>query len=123
MHLKFNLELESIATHALFLVRENKLERLPLNALLSQVLDPNILTSEGKLLFKSWIVDPFGSFERSVFQDNSTIKQPNTSVWLKTMEESYMSMLGKYIFTDEESIMLGCLKMQVFQNKKTFFSR
>ena len=41
------------------------------------------------------------------------MKQPNTALWLAYMEATFMCMTEKYYLTEDESLLLGCLKTQV----------
>ncbi len=116
LQLKFNLDLESISTHALFRVVNNELSRLPLQKFMKDVLRSNHADEDSdstRILMKSWICESNGIFENSALQEASSKKISSTSVWLKYLEESYMVMLGKYILSEEESVLLGCLRMQV----------
>jgi hypothetical protein len=54
-----------------------------------------------------------GTYHREVFQDEVHIKQPSTALWLAYMEATFMCMAGKYYLSEDESILLGTLKMQV----------
>ena len=122
LQLKFNMDLESITTLALYLV-ENKASRmLPLRAKIREVIEqvspsPAVPvakeTGDPKILLRSWIADREGRFERSVFQEDCAEKEPTSALWLKFIEEVYMTMSGRYFLTEEESILLGVLQMQV----------
>lgn len=66
-----------------------------------------------RILFRTWVMPRYGFCAREmVFQDGRQRKTPNTAVWLFYMEASFMVMTGRYFLTEEESIILGCLRMQ-----------
>ena len=122
LQLKYNMDIQSIATHALYCVENNTATIIPLNLKIRDILDNFALSADTglhadeppKILFRSWICDRGGRFERSVYQEDAKEKLPTTALWLKFMEEVYMTLNGKYILTREESILLGVLKMQVW---------
>jgi hypothetical protein len=112
--LKFNLDLDDISTFALFRVAGTMVRRLELSEVVNQVLkDPTESGQDVRLLFRTWITYKYGGFEKEVFQDDVRVKQPNTALWLAYMEATFMCMTEKYYLTEDESLMLGCLKMQV----------
>ena len=111
--MKYNLDLEDISTHALFRVMHTTSRRVDLSEKVREVLVDNTESGhEVRLLFRSWITARCGVFEKLVFQDNTRHKAPNTALWLAFMEASFMCATGKYYLSEEESILLGCLKMQ-----------
>jgi hypothetical protein len=77
--------------------------------------DPSIVTKKPdiRLLFRSWIHTPIGVFSDEVNQHNSLEKLPTTALWLQYTEAVFNVMTGNYLLTEDESIILGCLKMQV----------
>ncbi len=70
-------------------------------------------SEEMRLLFRAWITFQFGAYDFEVFQHGQRFKQTNTALWLAFMEAVFMCMTGKLYLTDDEAVMLGCLKMQV----------
>lgn len=115
LSMKSNLDLEDISTYALFRVAGSNIRVISLSEVISEALkDPTETGQDVRLLFKSWIVYHHGSYHREVFQDDVHIKQPSTALWLAYMEATFMCMTGKYYLSEEESILLGTLKMQVF---------
>jgi hypothetical protein len=111
--LKFNLDLNDISTFALFRVIGNNVRRVELNEVITEVLkDPTNSGQEVRLLFRSWITYKYGAFDHEVFQHTVRNKQPNTALWLAFMEAVFMCMTGKFFLSEDEAIMLGCLKMQ-----------
>jgi hypothetical protein len=112
--LKSNLDLTDISTFALFRVISNNVRRLELNEGISEILkDPTDSGQEVRLLFRSWITFKYSAYDYELFQHGIRIKQPNTALWLAFMEAVFMCMTGKFYLTEDESILLGCLKMQV----------
>ena len=65
-----------------------------------------------RILFRSWIYAKCGVFERDVFQDLDRHKSHNSALWLAYMEANFMCMTGRYYLSDDEAILLGCLRMQ-----------
>lgn len=111
--LKFNLDLSDISTFALFRVVGNNVRRVELNEVITDVMkDPTNSGQEVRLLFRSWISFKYGAFDHEVFQHGIRNKQPNTAMWLAFMEAVFMCMTGKFYLTEDEAVMLGCLKMQ-----------
>jgi len=111
--LKYNLDLQDISTHALFRVMDRSIRRIELNENLKEALKDT--TEKGgtvRILFRSWIVARSGCFEKEVFQDNIRHKMCNTALWLAYMEATFMCMANKYYLSEDEAIMLGCLRMQ-----------
>ena len=111
--LKYNMDLVDVSTYALFRVVESSIRRIDLSEKMKEVLQD--LTGGGqeiKLLYRSWITAKCGGFEKQVFQDNTRHKEPTTALWLSFMEASFMCFTGRYYLSEEESILLGCLKMQ-----------
>lgn len=112
--LQFNLDLASIKCHALFRICHKKVKRLPLTG---KIKDAMVLQEgeEGdvKVLMRAWIHDEEGLFDREAMQDGSYPKVSNSALYLKYMEAVCMVMMGKCFLTEDEAIMLGCLKMQV----------
>jgi hypothetical protein len=76
--------------------------------------DDDALTKppEVRLLFRSWIYVSNGVFEDEVHQHNALEKLPTTALWLAYMEAVFHIMTGAYMLSEDESIILGCLKMQ-----------
>jgi hypothetical protein len=112
--LKFNLDLTDISTHAIFRVFGSSIRRAELNEVVADVLrDPTDSGQEVRLLFRSWITYKYGSFDSEVFQYGHRVKQPNTALWLTFMEASFMINTEKFFLTEDESLILGCLKLQV----------
>lgn len=118
--LKFNLDLQDISTFAIFCVEGQNCIRLELNQKLSEIKfdESNVkylstgISQDKKLLFRSWISIRCGIFERQVFQAGIKHPQSNAELWLAYMESVFMMMNKKYLLTEDESIMLGCLKLQ-----------
>jgi len=115
LSLKSNLDLEDISTYALFRVDGTcNVRVINLGEVISEVLkDPTESGQDVRLLFKAWIVYYYGYYHRMVFQHDAHIKQPSTALWLAYMEATFMCMTGKYYLSEDESILLGTLKMQV----------
>ena len=112
--LKYNLDLDDISTYALFRVLGGNVRRLDLNERVSEALkDPTETGQEVRLLFRSWISYKYGRYEQEVFQVGQRLKQPNSALWLAFMEATFMCMTERYYLTEDESLLLGCLKMQV----------
>jgi len=111
--LKYNMDLVDISTHALFRVVDKTVRRVELPEKIKDVLtDPTDSGQEVKLLFRSWITAKCGGFEKQVFQDNTRHKDSTTALWICFMEASFMCFAGKYYLSEDEAVMLGCLKMQ-----------
>lgn len=112
--LKFNLDLSSIKCHALFRICHKKVKRL---GLLSSIKTAMSLQEgeEGdiKILMRAWIHDEEGLFDKEAMQDGHFPKESNSALYLKYMEAGCMVAMGKCFLTEDEAIMLGCLKMQV----------
>ena len=120
--LKFNLDLDDISTYALFRVAGHLVRRIELTEKITDVLrDSTESGQDVRLLFRSWISYRYGGYEKEVFQDEVLVKQPNTALWLAYMEATFMCMTGKYYLTEEESLLLGCLKMQVRYIQFSYF--
>lgn len=121
LQLKFNMDLESVSTYALYSVEKNTATMIPLPLKIRDVLAnmeigaglDDVIADRPRILFRSWIYDKSGKFERSVYQDDASEKTPSSSLWLKFIEEVHMTAHGKYLLTREESILLGVLRMQV----------
>ena len=114
IQLKFNLDLQDISTHALFRVLGHNVRRVDLDEKVTDALrDPTNSGQEVRLLFRSWITYKYGVYDSEVFQYGNRHKQANTALWLTFMEATFMTMTGKFYLTEDESLMLGCLKMQV----------
>lgn len=112
--LKSNMDLEDVSTYGLFRVIGTSVRRLELKERVSYALkDPTDSGQEVRLLFRSWISYRYGVFDRCVFQEGVRDKQPNTELWLAYMEGTFMCMSGKYYLSEDESVLLGCLRMQV----------
>lgn len=112
--LKFNLDLSDISTHALFRVFGGSIRRVDLDEVVAEVLrDPTDSEQEVRLLFRSWITYKYGAFDNEVFQYGQRLKQPNTALWLTFMEATFMINTEKFFLTEDESLVLGCLKLQV----------
>lgn len=110
--LKYNMDLCSIKTFALFRVSGLQMKRIELNERIRDTMTLLDGETDVKLLFRSWICDESSSFEKSALQEGVRDKQPNTALWLKYIEATFMVTSGKYYLTEDESILLGCLKMQ-----------
>lgn len=132
--LKFNLDLDDISTCALFRVRDGVgARRLELGEVVKDVMkdvsdhdytsgttpkdavksaDGNTAKSEVRILFRTWIAAKCGVFEKEVFQDHLKHKSPNSALYLAYMEANFMCFTGRYYLSEDEAIMLGCLKMQ-----------
>lgn len=111
--LKSNLDLSDISTFAVFRVHGSNVRRVELNEIITEVMkDPTESGQEIRLLFRSWITYKYGAFDHEVFQHGMRQKHANTALWLVFMEAVFMCMTGKYYLTEDESILLGCLKMQ-----------
>lgn len=111
--LKYNLDLQDISTYALFRVMDKQIRRIELSEKIKEVLlDLTESGHEVRILFRSWITAKCGGFEKQVFQDNTRHKEANTALWLSFMEASFMCFAGKYYLSEEESMLLGCIKMQ-----------
>jgi len=112
--LKFNLDLKDASTHALFRVCGNTIRRVEVQEIITETLrDLTDSGQEVRLLFRSWVNYTYGIYDHEVFQYGIRNKQPNTALWLAFMEATFMVMTEKYYLTEDESIALGCLKMQV----------
>jgi hypothetical protein len=112
--LKYNMDLCCIKTFALFRIcNKNIIRRLELDENIQTAQAPIEDETEIRILFRSWICDEEGKFERSALQDGIRDKQPNTALWLKYIEATFMVASGKYLLTEDEALMLGCLKLQV----------
>lgn len=112
--LKFNLDLQDVSTLALFRVLGFNVRRLELGELVADALrDPTDSGQEVRLLLRSWISFRYGVFDAEVFQYGVHHKQPTTALWLAFMEATFMAMTGQLHLTEDEAMMLGCLKMQV----------
>jgi hypothetical protein len=112
--LQFNLDLTSIKCHALFRICHKKVKRLHLSGKIKDALS----LQEGeegdiKILMRAWIHDEEGLFDKEAMQDGHFPKEANSALYLKYMEAVCMVMMGKCFLTEDESVMLGCLKMQV----------
>ena len=92
----------------------DNVRRVELNEIIQDALrDPTGSGLEVRLLFRSWIIYKNGSFESEALQSNKRVKLATTALWLAYMEANFMCNIGKYFLTEEEALMLGCLKMQV----------
>jgi hypothetical protein len=121
--LKFNLDLHDISTYALFRVLGYNVRRVDLNELIVDALrDPTDSGQEVRLLFRSWISYKYGVYDYEVFQYGTRIKQASTALWLAFMEATFMTMTGQFYLTEDESILLGCLKTQVYWLLLLWFS-
>jgi hypothetical protein len=122
--LRFNLDLQDISTHALFRVIGQNVRRVELNEKITDAMrDPTDSGQDVRLLFRTWISYKNGVFDKEVFQDDERHKQANTALWLSVMEATFMCMTGKYYLTEDESIFLGCLKMQVRTVRNKLFNK
>jgi len=130
--LKHNMDLADVSTCALFRVVDGQgARRMELNENMKEAMkdihnvDQDVPLSgshspghaEGELpavriLFRTWIFAQCGVFQRDVFQDLERHKQHNSALWLAYMEATFMCMTGRYYLSDDEAIMLGCLRMQ-----------
>jgi hypothetical protein len=75
--------------------------------------DPTESGQEVRLLFRTWVNYTYGVYDHEVFQYGIRNKQANTALWLAFMEATFMVMTERFFLTEDESITLGCLKMQV----------
>ena len=107
------MDLCSVKTFALFRVCGLQMRRIELNENIRETMTLLEEESDVKILFRSWICDESGSFERSALQEGVRVKQPNTALWLKYIEATFMVASGKYFLTEDEALMLGCIKLQV----------
>jgi hypothetical protein len=120
LSLKFNMELNDISTFALFRVLNQNVRRVELHEKINDVMrDPTYSGQEVRLLFRSWVYYRFGVFDTDVFQPCRS-RHPNSALWLTFMEAAFMCSAGKYYLTEDESLMLGCLKMQVHNLKRGY---
>ncbi len=126
--MKHNMDLADISTCALFRVVDGQgARRLELHENVKEAMkdahNPDFPVthspglSEGELpavriLFRTWIYAKCGVFERDVFQDLERHKSHNSALWLAYMEAAFMSVTGRYYLSDDEAILLGCLRMQ-----------
>lgn len=113
--LKFNLDLSDISCFALFSVQGAAVHRLDLKEVVAEKLksaEGSGSPEETKLLFRSWIQFRYGGFDNEVFQYGRRLKSPNSALWLAYMEASFSCLSGLYFLTEDESLLLGCLKMQ-----------
>jgi hypothetical protein len=132
--LKFNLDLDDISTCALFRVRDGVgARRLELREVIKDVMkdvsdhdytsgttpkdtvkgiDGSASKSEVRILFRTWIAAKCGVFEKEIFQDHLKHKSPTSALYLAYMEANFMCFTGRYYLSEDEAIMLGCLKMQ-----------
>jgi hypothetical protein len=109
------MDLNSIKTFALYRLSNpfHRIQRLELNEKIQAAMDFRDGETEIKILFRSWICDENGKFEKLALQEGKREKQSNTALWLKYIEAVFMITSGKYLLTEDEAIMLGCLKLQV----------
>ena len=135
--LKYNLDLADISTCALFRVKDGVgTRRLELHEVIKEVMKDSsercdtyhiagndtkgaALQNEARILFRTWIVAKCGVFEKEVFQEHLRHKSPNSALHLAYMEANLMCFTGRYYLSEEEAIMLGCLKMQVESETST----
>eukprot|EP00605_Chrysophyceae_sp_TOSAG23-4_P002016 GSChrysophyteH1.ASY1.ANO1.2231.1 assembled CDS len=115
--LKYNMDLGDISTCALFRVVEGQsARRMELGENMKEAMkDTHELDSSGtevRILFRTWIHAKGGLFDREVFQYHDRHKTHNSAIWLAYMEANFMCMTGRYYLSEDESILLGCLKMQ-----------
>lgn len=112
--LKHNLDLIDISCFAIFRVAGADIRRLDLSEVVANVMKEGQSGEEGKtrLLFKSWICYKYGAYDAQVFQYGQHIKEPTSALWLAYMEGVFECLMGNYHLTEEESILLGCLKLQ-----------
>ena len=133
--LKYNLDLNDISTCALFRVENAsqtatggaRSRRLELGENIQECMkegtNSNSLNNSSigiednqkdpvRILFRTWIHAKCGVFESDVFQDLDLHKQSNSSLWLAYMEANFMCMTGRYYLSEDESLLLGCLRMQ-----------
>ena len=113
--LRYNMDLNSIKTFALYRLSSpsHHLQRIELHDKIQQVMSLIDGETEIKILFRSWICDENGKFEKLAMQEGNRVKQSNTALWLKYIEAVFMITSGKYLLTEDEAIMLGCLQLQV----------
>lgn len=130
--LKYNLDLSDISTCALFRVVDGVFgaRRLELfeniQESMRDVHDTNNDSQkpmkdmipggkdngEVRILFRTWINAKSSVFEKEVLQEHSKHKQPTSALWLAYMEAQFMCMTGRYYLSEDEALMLGCLRMQ-----------
>jgi hypothetical protein len=120
LQLKFNLGISDISTFGLFRVSNDEIRSILYHEKVRDVLgtsdsDASSGASDIKLLFQSWIYVHHGAFAKEALQLDVTLKQPTGPLWLAFMEASFMTTSGSYYLTEEEAIMLGCLRTQVLR--------
>lgn len=113
--LKFNMDLSSIKTFALYRVLGSHHRRIELDARIQDEMQTKgeSGSEEVRLLFRSWICDECGPLEKEAMQDGARIKVSNSALWLKYLEAVFCVVTGKCYLTEDEALLLGCLKMQV----------
>ncbi len=97
----------------MYRIHGGKQARVELHENIKIVLQSENASDPIKLLLCSWIYYPNSLFENEVMQHDTPIKDANTALWLKYMEVSFLLLSGRYNLTEEESVLLGCLKCQV----------
>lgn len=125
VQLKFNLDIFDISTFAIYRTEGSDVRVCMYHELIKDVMEPTATISptdsngacttkapEIRLIFRSWIYVSNGVFEDEVHQHNSLSKLPTTALWLAYMEAVFYIMTGAYMLTEDESIILGCLKLQ-----------
>jgi hypothetical protein len=108
------MDLISIKTLALYRVCGPKYKRIDLDTRIKDVLTAEEGDMEAvRILLRSWICDVCGPLEKEAMQDGRRVKAPNSALWLKYLEAMFMVVTGKCYLTEDEALLLGCLKMQV----------
>jgi hypothetical protein len=133
--MKYNMDLGDVSTCALFRVVDGQgARRMELDENMKQAIkETHELDSSGtyyvqktynidddekptpgsvRILFRTWIHARCGIFDQEVFQYLERHKHNNSALWLAYMESTFMCMTGRYYLSDDEAIMLGCLRMQ-----------
>lgn len=108
------MDLISIKTLALYRVCGSKYMRLGLDTKIKDAQSPKEGEGEAvRILLRSWICDMCGPMEKEAMQDGIRVKACNSALWLKYLEAMFMVVTGKCYLTEDEALLLGCLKMQV----------
>lgn len=68
---------------------------------------------EIKLLLRICFTFSYGCFDCDVFQYGIRNKISNSSLWLTYLEVNYMLITNQYYLTEEESFIIGCIKLQI----------
>ncbi len=118
VQLKLKLDIPDISNFGLFLVENGEIQRrLELFEKVSSFPSHTIKSEDSSttyILFKSWSMDLNGVFYSHVFQDSLRTKEATTELWLAYIEATHFVYKSHHtILSEEEAIMLGCLKLQV----------